>query len=768
VQDFQRQRQLPSTGVADAATAQALLAAIDEASMGKGIEASDTVPLQPQTSAQQQQQLQHASASESAVRLHDMLGQLGFPLPDAEVGRTLLGPATQQALQQFQRQYGLPVRGALDALTTAALNAALAALPAAKLKPPDTASPSAEADASPGAGAAPPPPPGTGKPEESSAYHLQGRLTLDYGLPAAGVTVRLYHIGFGGQDRMLGATTSDSQGQYGLAYALPQGQQPNLQVRVLDPHGHEVTLSATKFNAQSQEALNLVVPARVRPLAPEFERLAADMDRHIGGIGQLAQAQETASRQDLTLLSAATHWDARLLALAASAARQTLTSGLGQEVLYALFRAGLPTDPEHLAMAPAATVRHALTKASQANIVDMNEQQVSAATTAFETFALKTRLAAVAPGALSSFGELLSAVVPDPAQQTAFAQLFFSQPQVDASLWRQAADRGIPPRTLDALKLQGKFLYLTFNNAPLSQKLQQEIGSLDNLSQLADKDYYDSATWKRALAALAGTSNGSALDRLIPPAYGGATTADRLEAYTADLARKVRVSFPTQVTARMIEKRELAVDQATAGNVTAFLRAAAARGYELGRTPLNIFLKSLSAATPAPPTTSTTYSPGMLPHLMGQAFGSPSTQSSSSSSPSSSSRMPMLDEASTRSLKTLHRLYQVTPSTASLRTVLRLGFTSAQDIAAHTRDDFMNKFASAFPSPGEAALVYAKAQQISAVTFNALVMARLVDATPAVYGLSGAAGDRQQARDAIARRFPAMAGLLGTNDSHTA
>ena len=31
-------------------------------------------------------------------------------------------------------------------------------------------------------------------------------------------------------------------------------------------------------------------------------------------------------------------------------------TGLGQDVLYALFRAGLPTDPEQLAMVPAATV----------------------------------------------------------------------------------------------------------------------------------------------------------------------------------------------------------------------------------------------------------------------------------------------------------------------------------------------------------------------------------------------------------------------------
>src|SRR5262249_25124508 len=162
----------------------------------------------------------------------------------------------------------------------------------------------------------------------------------------------------------------------------------------------------------------------------------------------------------------------------------------------------------------------ALNKATKAGIVNFNDQQIAVATTAFQNFASKTLLASTAPGAVSSFNDLLAPQFKNnPAQQTAFANLYFSQPAAGSDLWAQAAKLNIPAPTLDGLRLQGKFLYLTFNNALLAQKLQQDIGSLDNLSRLADKDYHQPATWQNALTALAGTGGDKALAALIPPVY---------------------------------------------------------------------------------------------------------------------------------------------------------------------------------------------------------------------------------------------------------
>jgi hypothetical protein len=566
--------------------------------------------------------------------------------------------------------------------------------------------------------------------KQSATNTLKGLLVFDHGLPAANVAVRLYDIGFAGQDTQLGLGQTDAHGNYSFSYAPPMptvtavlAATPgvNLQVRALDPAGKEIPVSATKYNAGAVEILNLIVPATLQPLASEFQRLSGDMQKSIGGIANLGLAQESSGRQDLTLLNQSTNWDARVVALAASAAQHAATTGLGQDVLYALYRVGLPTDPSTLATIPSATVQKALVKANQAGIVSLNSDQIAVATTAFQNFASKTLLAATALGGVSSFTNLLATQIKDPNQQTAFANLYFSQPSAQSELWTEAAKLNIPAATIDTLRLQGKFLYLTFNNQLLSQKLQQDIGSAANLSQLADKDYHQPATWQNVLTALAGPAGGSSLDSLIPPIYTGANTADRLAAYAGDMARKVRISFPTRTVARMVETKDIPIDPKTSANVTNFLRAASTAGYNLGRTPLNAFIANA-------PTT-----------------------------------VPVLDDASKRSLKTLHRLFQVTPSTESLQAAVKLGFTSANDIASYSQSEFIDKYAYAFP-PGEARWVYGQAQTVSSVTFNFFSIAKALDTTAPVYGLSSSASDRQNAKNALVQQFPSMASLFGNLD----
>jgi peptidoglycan hydrolase-like protein with peptidoglycan-binding domain len=610
------------------------------------------------------------------------LTKVGLIVPAAEASQSVFGAGTRDAVLQFQSQYKLPATGVIDDVTKATLAGVAAAA----------------ADQS----------------------TVSGRIAMDYGLPANGVTVRLYSLGFGGVSTKLAETKTDANGVYTFAYTAPAGV-VSLEIRALDPSGKEATISQAKLNAQSHEVLNLVAPASVQPLTAEFQRFSADMDKAVGGIAKLGAAQESSTRRDLTLVSQSTNWDARLVALAATAAQQTTATGMGVDVLYALYRVGLPTDPQQLALVPADGVAKALAKANQAGIVTLNTQQLTAAATAFQAFATRTQLTMIAPGAISSFGDLLKNTVADAGQQASFASLYFSQPLAGSDLWQKAAAQHIPAPTVAALQLQGKLLYLTFNNAALAQKLQQQVGSIEKLSQLADAGFHDGAAWKTALTAIAGTGGDAAMDKLVPPAYAGSNVADRLEAYAGDLARRVRYSFPTQVTARMIDQQQLAVEPAHAATVSSFLKAAAPAGYELGRTPLNAFLANPPAGVAKP------------------------------------------DAATVEALKGLHRAFQLTPSTESMQAALKLGLTSARQITSYTRDEFLDKFAAQFP-PGEAHLVYRKAQQISSVTFNFFSMAKQLDSAPPVYGLSGTTDDRQNAKNAIVKQFPTMASLFGNLD----
>ena len=555
---------------------------------------------------------------------------------------------------------------------------------------------------------------------QTTQYSIEGYLVLETGLPAVSISALLYSIGFAGKDVKLGETKSDGHGKYAIAYALPRDSSPSLQVRVLDLAGKEITISRTKFNPQTSETLNLVVPASVQVSTSEFQKMSADLERSIGGIAKLGNAQEGTERQDLTLLNQSTNWDARLVALAATAAQQANTTGMSQDAVYALFRIGLPTAPALLAMVPADTVQKALAKANQVEIVTLNDQQITEATSAFRAFATKTQLALTTPGAVSTFGNLVSNTITDPAQQAAFTNLYLTQSNA-SDFWTQAASLKIPSKTLDSLKLQGKLLYLTFNSAPLAQQLQKDLGPSGQISRIAEKDYYRADKWQSTLTALAGSAGEKGLDALIPSIYPGKTTKDRLLAYSADLARKVRISFPTEATARMIENKEILIKGDTGGKVSTFLKIGAPLGYKLGRTPLNAFLKNPPAG------------------------------------------MPALDAESIQSLKTLHRLFQVTPSSESLQAAVKLGFTSAHDIASYSKEEFTTKYASYFP-PGEAEIIFGQSQTVSSVTFNFFALAKQLDTSAPAYAISASETDRQNAKDAIVQQFPSMASLFGNLD----
>ena len=61
-----------------------------------------------------QEPLAVGAYGDNVTQLHNALLQLGFQLPDSEVRRKFLGPATRQAVQQVQQEHGLPVSGELD------------------------------------------------------------------------------------------------------------------------------------------------------------------------------------------------------------------------------------------------------------------------------------------------------------------------------------------------------------------------------------------------------------------------------------------------------------------------------------------------------------------------------------------------------------------------------------------------------------------------------------------------------------------------------
>ena len=668
-------------------------------------------------------------AGEDVATVHKLLESHGVSVPAEEVARNFFGPGTREAVGEFQRNKGIQETREISAETANLLSSqpvttsAIAGTASASVETTSASKSIVDlaattVDLTHVGILAPQPSPGPGPTANGADHLVTGRVLLDQGLPADGVTLRFYHKDFGGEVR-IDETKTDAAGSYSLPYSAG-GKTINLEVRAVDAQGTEISLSDTKFNAGNQETLNLVAPSSVKSLAAEYPRLRTDIEKQIVSLDKLGAAQEAGERQDLSLLYNSTGWDARLIALAANANKLSSDTGIPQEALYGLFRAGLPTEKEQLAQVSETTFEQVLTKAKDAGIVSLNDQQVAEAKTSLANFARTTRLAAKAPGAVSTFGDLLNVAGSGAAtklndnEKQVFADLYFSHRGTTGELWQKARERGVPDTKIQALRFQGKLAYLTLNNANLVATLQTEIGSTENLAQLVDRDLYKEDAWKASLSA-----------NDIPAAYSGG-----VDAYTSELARKVRVSFPTQVVARMVEKDELVLGenhQALKSPVTTFLRNAVSQGYELGRMPLRAFIQQ-------------------NPETAFTGIAATDVQTT------------------TETVEQLHRLYQITPSNEALSTAMSLGFKSAHDVTQFTRETFLERFGAKFRSQDEANLFYRKSEQITTVVYNFVTAAKQLESAAPIYAVSAPASDRENAKNELIKHYPTMESLFGSLD----
>lgn len=570
----------------------------------------------------------------------------------------------------------------------------------------------------------------------SEQQRLEGRIVFENGLPAEQLNLRLYRLDFGGAGTQLSETTTRELGLYTLPFDLG-GKPAGLEIRAVDASGSEIPLSKRihDLGSEARVIVNLVAPAKLQPLAAEYQRLVSDLTPPIGEMKALASAQENAERQDLTVLNRATGWDARLIALAANTEKLILDPDLQlpEEAVYGLLRAGFPSDKLQLAQVDAEFVEQALKKVREAGIVSLNDNQVAEARTRFEKFSNQVRLKMPVPGSRSTYKDLLENSGLDEDTRNKFASAFLKGSR-DTDIWKSAREAGLNEGQIQTLQLQGKLAFLTGNSIEMTGKLQQEIS---DPRQLAEKDYFLANKWEAEIRKAAGVrldatinelpeTEKQKLQTLIPQSYTGEKLKDNLKAYTEDMARKVRLSYPTQVLGRMVEQdADDAFKLGEARSDTAMLlKNAAAEGFKLGQTSVDSFVDANSEVL--------------------NGIGDIKTAKNH--------------------VKTLQRVYQITPSDEVMPVLVKLGLTSAYDIMNLSKEEFIERFIREFPSRKEAELIYRKAQQVNSVTYNLFTIAKKLESEPQMYGVSAPIRAREKVRDELIKQFPTMESLFGSMD----
>jgi hypothetical protein len=572
---------------------------------------------------------------------------------------------------------------------------------------------------------------------------IEGAILLEHGLPAEKLKLRLYRRDFGGKTTLLSETTTVGAGRYAFSFDA-KSRVASLEVRAVKPDGEEVPLTKplNDLTAESRANLNMLAPGSLQPLAAEYRRLSADLTPHVADMKKLKDAKEDAQQQDLSVLNRATGWDARLIALASVTERLAADPdvGLPSEALYGLLRAGLPSDKLLLAQVEPEVVEMAIKKVRDAGVVEIDDAGIEAFKTKFTAFANKTRLAMPVPGSRSTYGDLLKSSGLPQAAQDKFAPVYLKHRGDGTQLWEEARKAGLDGKEVGKLQLQGKLAFLAGNSEAMTTRMLGK--GLTDPSELAAQDFHSAAAWKTELFEQAGIpqerranptdADREKLEELIPATYGGEKSA-RLDAYAEDMARKVRLSYPTQVLGRLMETDQRFKLSSGHDATIKLLKNATAQGFRLGETPISSFLQSR---------------PGVRDGLSEAEFRDAGEQ-----------------------MKVMQRVYQITPSNEAMPVLMSLGMTSAFDVMAYPEDQFIALFNAKYleiyktPAPTEVPeLVSRKAKQVSSVTYNLFAIAKKLDSEPPVAGISASPQVRESVKNELIKHFPTMESLFGSMD----
>ncbi len=515
--------------------------------------------------------------------------------------------------------------------------------------------------------------------QPGTVYAVSGRVFSSQRTGVGGLRVEVVDKNVGGDMSLIQGAT-DATGSYSLQFpaaevARRQKTAPDIQVRVFAGQTLLAT-SETRYNASLSETIDIVLPATASAALPsEHETLTATLAIHFKG--NLRDLKETAAQQDVSYLANKTGWDARAVAMAAladqfsQASQGTAVTGapaapaIPPAFFYALFRAGLPANPQALYRTNQQTVVNAWKDAVTQGVIPQTlESAIPRAQQAFQTLSAQNLLSGQALAGVSPLRDMLSVSKLTDAQQQKFAALYAANSTDLAVFWKSVTD-AFGKDVANRLQVDGKLAFLTVNNAPLMQQLRQ-VGGASGLTdpvQLAQAGFHRVAKWTALLGP----------NVPVPNEIPGDTPAAKKANYAAYLAAQVRLAYPTASIAEMVKSGDLKVNGAD--QVNKFLNDQQGK-FEIGLQPVQQYIAKNKLKVAA----------------------------------------PIVDE-----VKKLQRVHQMTQSDQAMGALLKNDAHAAYHIVRFDKQAFVQKFAQDIGGTDDASRIYDKAVQLHHAVLNVAV-----------------------------------------------
>lgn len=545
------------------------------------------------------------------------------------------------------------------------------------------------------------------KRDEDGRGSIKGKVLKANRQAAPGLIVRAFDKNIG-KDIPLGKQVKTGRGgDYKIEYALGElprrKKQPDIYVNVLDESGKAIGQSAVKYNAPANVKINVLLTPQSLPDEDEYSKVKKELQGFLNG-ASLADLEENEERQDITYIANKSGWDARIIAMASLAEKYEKETNTPAPFYYALFRAGYPTDRKKLSKLATSTLGAVWKAAGEQNIINQElETEIKKGQNAFTNSAVTHLLSQPAESGVSGLSDMLNLADLSEEDKVTFTRLYINGHGDSDKLWQQVSNELGEDRS-KRLQTDGKLGYLTMDNAPLISRLHNRNLVKDDPVQLIENGLYKAEAWQELIAED---------DIDVPDTLDGDSVKEKKAEYANQMTNRLKVSYPTAVLSHQIKQNEMPLqNEGIKGEVAEFLQQNQL-DFQIGETPLASYLKEKGIK---------------------------------------------LDAPIEQELKSLERVYKITPSDEAIKIMINSGIDSAMAVTSFTQDAYVEKFSHVMGT--EVALrSYQVAQQVHATTLNTAVAYLAYKRNP---GIRTIASEPAPPSDILA--YPTLEGLFGEMD----
>ncbi|MFO0761439.1 MAG: neuraminidase-like domain-containing protein [Byssovorax sp.] len=498
---------------------------------------------------------------------------------------------------------------------------------------------------------------GTATPSTSVVH---GLLRTPSGTPIASKTVRAFDYNLTSEDT-LGETTTDSAGRYRIAYATGALTRtgkihPDLIVRAYSTEDDVIAESPRRCHAPPTARADLTAGGEYRGPS-EFEimdaRLAPVLDSF-----DLA----TATEDQAAYIACSAQVDSSHLRARIDAAALHGTTDVEHAILYALLRAGLPSERPALLRTSPAALRSALEVAIDRNIIPA-DTVIDDAMASLRQATVAMAFDTPAAGATGNLGDLLALALSTQPVREEFLDKYLAHAGTidDFWTWLPSQTSFAASGTVDNIQFALQLGMLSRFHFPLINELWARK-TATTITSLKDLAAYSESDWIGVIeTALGGGIIG------YPADTPGANATEKKATYARVLKRSMELAFPSASMAADIAR------DGGAGSADLGTFLANNEGFEIGKTRLGAYLNTHPDA------------------LSGLSDA----------------------EATKMSLSRIERLFKIVPRYAEAKQLIDDGFVSAEVIRGFGRPAFVAKYETLLGGSEAAGLAFDRAEAVS-------------------------------------------------------